>query len=106
MNDVGVHLGVDHGQRGVGNPGSKARMHFVHMFFVLNQERYTFCFVNIRNSSAWGRNYKIRLALAHSFDGGLPPPLFETDIIHAIKWPRLPSILHTASDQELDAGKA
>ena len=41
------------------------RTHFTHAFFVLNQERYASCFVNVQNSSAWGRNYKIR-PLAHS----------------------------------------
>ena len=62
-------------------------MHFVHTFFVLNQERYVFHFVNVRNSRAWGRNYKIRPQV-HSFDGGPLPPLstlVDTDVIHVIK---------------------
>ena len=41
-----------------------------------DQEWYAFCFANVWNSSAWGRNYKIR-PLAHSFDGGpLPPSVY------------------------------
>ena len=39
--------------------GSWMRMH---MFFILKQEQYVFHFINVRNSSAWGRNYKIRKA--------------------------------------------
>ena len=50
VNDVSVYLGR---QRGEGS-----LMDFAHAFFVLNQERYAFRFANIRNSSAWGRNYK------------------------------------------------
>ena len=69
VNDVSVYLGR---QRGEGS--LIERTHFAHTFFVLNQERYAFRFTNIRNSSAWGRNYKIR-ALACSFDWGPLPPL-------------------------------
>ena len=37
------------------------RTHFACAFFVLKQEWYVFfCFMNVRNSSSWGRNYKIR----------------------------------------------
>ena len=62
------------------------RGHFTHTFFVLNQERHAFRFANVRNSSAWGRNYKTR-HLAHSFDRWpLPPSVYlgGTDIIHMI----------------------
>ena len=48
------------------------RTHFVHTFFVLNQEWYTFRFTNVRNSSALGRNCKIR-SLPLSFDSGTLP---------------------------------
>ena len=41
----------------------------------LNKERYIFHFTNVRNSSAWGRNYKIR-SQACSFNGELLLPLF------------------------------
>ena len=52
------------------------RTHFPDAFFVFNQERYTFHFANIRNSSAWGRNYKIS-PLVRSFDRGpLPPSVY------------------------------
>ena len=65
LNDVSIYPGWE---------GSLIeRMHFAHAFFVLKQERYAFRFANIRNSSAWGRNYKIR-ALARSFDWGPPGP--------------------------------
>ena len=80
-------------------------MHFARAFFVLNQELYTFHFANVRNSSAWGRNYKI----SRSFDGGpLPPSVYvDSDVIHVIMVPGLPlPFLHTASDQKLDGGKA
>ena len=59
------------------------RTDFADLFFVLNQERYAFRFTNVRNSSAWGRNYTIR-PLAHSFDGEPLPPLstyVDTDVI-------------------------
>ena len=69
VNDVSVYLGR---QRGEGS--LIERTHFTQVFFVLKQERYAFRFANVRNSSAWGRNYKIR-ALARSFDGGPLPPL-------------------------------
>ena len=64
--------------------------HFVHAFFISNQEWYVFCFTNVRNSSAWGRNYKIR-PQARSFDEGPLPPLstqVDTDVIHVIKHTR------------------
>ena len=64
MNDVSVYLGRQLGE------GSPITTHFVHVFFV---SWYVFCFVNVRNSSTWGRNYKIR-PQARSFDGGLLPP--------------------------------
>ena len=51
MNDISVYLGR---QRGGGITDRKDA------FFVFNQERYTFRLVNVRNSSTWGRNYKIR----------------------------------------------
>ena len=47
-------------------PGYEAT-HFAHAFFLLNQMWYAFRFANVRNSSAWARNYKIR-RLARSFD--------------------------------------
>ena len=75
-------------------------------FFVFNQERYAFHFANVRNSSAWGRNYKIR-PLARSFDGGPLPSSVDTDVIHVINDTRpSPPFLHTASNQKLDSGKA
>ena len=61
MNDVSVYLGR---QRGAGVPN-----HFVHAFFVLNQEQYVFHFANVYRSSAWGRNYKMR-PQARLFNGG------------------------------------
>ena len=33
---------------------------FVYVFFILNQEQYVFCFMNVWNFSAWGRNYEKR----------------------------------------------
>ena len=69
VNDVSVYLGRQRGGKG----SLIERMHFAGAFFVFNQERYAFCFANVQNSSAWGRNYKIR-PLAHSFDGGPLPP--------------------------------
>ena len=63
-----VYLGR---QGGEGSPIE--RTHFVHTFFVLKQEWYVFHFANIRNSSAWGRNYKIRPAEARFFDRGPLP---------------------------------
>ena len=87
------------------------RMDFVHVFFVLKQERYVFRLVNIQNSSTWGKNYK--KASSSFFQWGIPsPPLFtkvDTDVIHVINGPGLPLLfLHTASDQKLDdrGGKA
>ena len=56
---------------------SPKSMYFAHVFFVLKQEQYAFCFTNVQNSSTWGRNYKIRLlACFSSFSRwGTPPPL-------------------------------
>ena len=57
------------------------------------------------NSSTWGRNCMIR-PQARSFNEGLPI-MVDTDVIDMIKWTRpSPSVLHTASDQKLDSGKA
>ena len=64
VNDVSVFLGR---LRGGG---------VAHAFFISNLERYVFRFVNVRNSSTWGRNYKIR-PQARSFNG-LPPPFLHT----------------------------
>ena len=66
------------------------RTHFVHIFFILNQEWCHFRLVNLRNSIARGKNYKKRLQ-APSLDGGPLPPLstkVDTDIIWVIKWTR------------------
>ena len=71
VNDVSVYLGR---QRGEGS--LIERTYFLHMSLVLNQERYVFRFVNIWNSSTWGRNYKIK-PQAYSFTffwSGTPPP--------------------------------
>ena len=89
MNDVSVYLGR---QREEGS--LIERMHFVDSFFVFNQERHAFRFANVRNSSAWAGNYKLR-PLARSFDGPLSPSVYL--VVH---------VLHTASDQKLDSGKA
>ena len=61
--------GDGEGEKGEGEKPLIKRTHFVHVFFVLNQERYIFCFANVRNSNAWGRNYKIRPQV-RLFDGG------------------------------------
>ena len=82
VNDVSVYLGR---QRGEGSPIE--RTHFMHIFFILNQEWCHFRLANIWNSSAWGKNYKKRLQ-APSFDRGPLPPLstkVDTDIIRVIK---------------------
>ena len=63
MNDVSVYLGR---QRGGGVPNWKK------VFCAC--ERYIFRFTNVKNSSAWGKNYKIR-PQACSFDRGPLPPL-------------------------------
>ena len=52
MNDISVHLGRQREEESL-----IERMHFTHAFFVLNQEQYTFRFMNVQNSSALGRNY-------------------------------------------------
>ena len=52
-----VYLGR---QRGGGEGSLIEGTHFAHEFFVLKQERYVFCFMNVQNFSAWVRNYKIR----------------------------------------------
>ena len=51
------------------------RTHFVHPFFVLKQEQYVFRFANVQNSSAWGRNYKIRPQARFFLIGDPSPPL-------------------------------
>ena len=68
---------------------------FAHAFFILNQQQYLFCFVNVQHSNAWGRNKKIR-PQACSFNGRPSPPHLPTIVIHMIKWTR-PSLpfLHT-----------
>ena len=66
VNDVSVYRG--------GEGSLIERTLFADAFFILNQERYAFRFANLWNSSAWGRNYKIR-PLARSIDGGPPLPL-------------------------------
>ena len=81
------------------------RMDFVHVFFVLKQERYVFRLVNIQNSSTWGRNYK--KASSSFFQWGIPsPPLFtkvDTDVIHVIKWTRpSPSVFAYCKLSKLD----
>ena len=38
-------------------------MYFMHAFFISNLERYVFHFMNIRSSSARGRNYKLVLSM-------------------------------------------
>ena len=69
-NDVNVYLG----RQNVGGVLIE-RMDFVHVFFVLKQERYVFRLVNIQNSSTWGKNYK--KASSSFFQWGTPsPPLF------------------------------
>ena len=57
VNDVSVYLGR---QKLGGGNSLIERMHFVHAFFVLNQEWYAFRFANVQNSSSNGNNYKIR----------------------------------------------
>ena len=64
-NSPSIYLGRQRGEESL-----IERTHFVHAFFVLNQEGYAFRFMNVQNSSTWGRNYKIR-PLARSFDGKL-----------------------------------
>ena len=61
--DVSVYLG----RRG-GEGSLIERMHFAHVFFS-NLEWYVYYFANVRNSSAWARNCKIR-PQARSLDGG------------------------------------
>ena len=72
MNGVSAYLGSQSGKESL-----IERILFAYAFFVLKQEWYTFCSVNIWNySSAWGRNYKIRPP-ARSLDGGhLPPSVY------------------------------
>ena len=104
-----VYLGR---QKGGGEGSPIERTHFMYVLFVSNLEWYVLHFANIRNSSAWGRNYKIR-PQAHSFDGG---PLYPSVYLHVGRhWrhshdkniPGLPpQFLHTASNQKLDGGKA
>ena len=48
--------------------GPWQKEHISHTFFVLNQELYIFCFANVHNSSAFGRNYKMRLQAILSRD--------------------------------------
>ena len=67
------HEDISGRQRGEGSLIKRA--YFAYAFFTLNQEWYLFCFVNVQNFSAWGRNYKIR-PLARSFDGRPSLPLF------------------------------
>ena len=69
FNHVSVYLGR---QREVGVPDQKNTLH-THILH--------FCFVNIWNSSAWGRNYK-QGPLHHSVY------LVDTDISYIIKWTR------------------
>ena len=78
-------------KNGEGRPGERSpfeKTHFVHTLFVSNLEWFVYRFANIRNSSTWGRNYKIR-PQAHSFDGRLFPPCLpvevDTDVINVIK---------------------
>ena len=78
VNDVRVYLGR---QRRGGVPNQKNT--FVHVFFV-------FRFANVRKSSTWGRNYKIR-PQARLFGGGSLPHSVDTDVTHVIKWTRTPS---------------
>ena len=73
--------------------------HFVHMFFVLNQEWYVFHFVNVWKSSAWGRNYKLR-PQARSFNAGPQPQVLCTSEIrtsccvdgHNSTWKRVTTV--------------
>ena len=50
--------------------------HFVHAFFVSNQEWYVFHFTNVLNSSTWGRNYKIRPQARSYNEGPLPSSVY------------------------------
>ena len=50
--------------------------------FVSNLERYVFRFVNVQNSSTWGRKYRPQAVRYPSL------PLSETDVTHVIKWTR------------------
>ena len=50
------------------------RMHFAHAFFILNQ--ICFRFTNVRNSTTWDRNYKVRpQSSLFQWDTPPPPPL-------------------------------
>ena len=80
--------------------------HFALAFFILNQERYIFHFVNVQNSSCWARNFKIRLQ-ACFFNGGPLPHSDKMDeafplhfrILQAIKnWMVENSICCTSGD--------
>ena len=55
--------------------GGVPRLHFAHVFFVLNQEWWVFHFANVRNSSAWDINYKRR---PQGCRLDLPPPFLHT----------------------------
>ena len=70
--------------------GEWSRLHFAHVLFILKQELYVFRFVNVQNSSAWGRNYKMR-PQPHFFKNGPSLP---------------PRLLHRGSNQKLESWKA
>ena len=72
VNGVSVYLGT----RGWGQGQGQGQGVLIKRTSALNQEWYVFLFTNIQNSSAWGRNYKIR-PQARSFDWEpLPPSVY------------------------------
>ena len=63
-------------QRGGGSPIERRHAFCACVLRFVPGAVYIFYFVNIQNSSAWGRNYKIR-SQARSFNGGpLPPSVY------------------------------
>ena len=95
---------------GVGEGCPIEKTHFVHVFFVSNLERYVFQCANVRNSSACGRNCKVR-PLTHSFDAffqwGTPPSLGLPRRPSRNKiYRHSPSIFAYCKQSKLDSGKA
>ena len=84
MNDVSVYRG--------GEGSLIERAHFMHMFFILNQERYIFCMYP--NTSARDRNHKKR-PQACSFNRS--PPYLGRHWCHSHEPGLSPLFLHIAS---------
>ena len=69
----------------------------------MKQERYVFRFANVRNSSAWGRNYKIRPEARFFDQGPLLPSVYlgRQNVFPMINGPSPPPSV--SSDQKVDS---